>query len=489
MTILNSLPLSLFRALNHKHRVIFWSSLTAILTYLYQPLAGSIFQIQHHPQTSYLSVTSTKSIGLSTHISDLNTFIAAAGYVDSSVLLGLSDPPFVRNGWATAIFEIPTNLYLNGSMTINTSGIQTIVNCSNPSEPPILTPVGTTSYNLSSKSVDGCVHSVLFDFTVAREQYGVDNVTCPGNASTLNSSLRPVVFWFFHVRNDNKTAQAKTVFCAPTIQAFDIRAVADLNNGSLTNVSSTGNFFLQNNVTDAGGALNGSAFNGLIFDNVTNPFISARAVAIRSIVPGAIFQSAQQLPNGPQSTFDLANGFLNLTTKFYTRYLSISAQSIYFLNINTTLPATVDSLLPRLKIALVPAHVLAVTLILTGFIGVFLHVINREKRKRLLLPTLPGSIASIVSLTSQSDFGKLLSPYDDELTLEKKLDGLRFRFDKITGAIVADGVETTRMQRMFSDDPTMSLLETPTPTTLSGSKSPMSSSGLAYSEKILSPQD
>lgn len=98
-------------------------------------------------------------------------------------------------------------------MTIDTSGIQTTANCSNPSEPPILTPIGTTSFNLSSKSVDGCVHSVLFDstvrsilsrprsngrscFQVATEQYGVDDVVCLGNASTLNSSLRPVMFWW-----------------------------------------------------------------------------------------------------------------------------------------------------------------------------------------------------------------------------------------------------------------------------------------------------
>lgn len=55
----------------------------------------------------------------------------------------------------------------------------------------------------------------------------------------------------------------------------------------------------------------------LIFDNITNPFISARAIATRSIVPGAIFNNALQLPNGPQSTFDLANGFLDLTSRLY----------------------------------------------------------------------------------------------------------------------------------------------------------------------------
>lgn len=44
----------------------------------------------------------TKSVGLAPDISNLNGFMAAAGYVDASVLLGLGDPPFVQRGWATA---------------------------------------------------------------------------------------------------------------------------------------------------------------------------------------------------------------------------------------------------------------------------------------------------------------------------------------------------------------------------------------------------
>jgi len=283
---------------------------------------------------------------------------------------------------------------------------------------------------------------------------------------------------FFHTQDDN-TPEAKTVFCTPTIQAFDIQVVADLNNHSLTTVLTSGNFLPQNNVTSAGGVLNGNAFNGLIFDNVTNPFIEARAVATRSIVPGAIYHKAQQLPNGPQSTFDLANGFLDLTTKLYTRHLSISAQSIYFLNTNTTLPATVVSLLPSLKIVPLPAHVLAILLILTGLIGTFLQVISRRRIKKLLLAAHPGSIASAIALTSRSGFGELLLPYDDELTLEKKLDGLRFRLDKRTGAIVADEVETERsMGRGSDDDATSSLLNSSR--TLRPSMWSSSSSDLAY---------
>ncbi|KAF8151744.1 hypothetical protein B0H34DRAFT_138353 [Crassisporium funariophilum] len=447
--------LSLFRAMHYKHRVIFWSSFTALLTYLFQPLTGSIFQIRQVPQTDTAFVTSIRSIGLSTDISDLNSFIAAAGYVDAAVLHGLSDPPFVQGGWATAEFVFPTNPYLNGTLSVNTSGIQTAVNCSNPSEPPTLTPVGPTSLNLTSKSVDGCVHSLTFDPTVSTQQYGVDNVPCPGDASTLDVGLQPVMFWYFHLKADDNSQQVKTIFCAPTIKAAEVQAIANLNDGALTKVTQVGDFQQDNNVT--AGTQAGRAFNGVIFDNNANPYIQARADATRSIIPGAVFRSASQLPNGPQSTFDRVNGFLDLTSTLYTRHLSITAKSVFFVNTNTTLPASVVSLVPRLKIDALPAHALALLLILTGILGVFLHVINRRRRKQLLLAAPPGSIAAVVALTSRSGFGELLLPYDDEATLEKKLDGLRFRLDRRTGAIMADDLATER-EGLGPDEAMLTLL-------------------------------
>lgn len=96
---------------------------------------------------------------------------------------------------------------------------------------------------------------------------------------------------------------------------------------------------------------------------------------------------------------------------------------------------------------------------LTGVIGVFIHFNHRRQRKTLLLATQPGSIASVVALTARSGFGELLLPYDDELTLENKLDGLRFRLDRRTGAILADDYETERAG-MGRDDAMMSLLGT-----------------------------
>jgi len=51
-------------------------------------------------------VTSLKSIGLSPDTTDINSYIAAAGYVEASVLHRLGDPPFVKGGWATAEFAV-----------------------------------------------------------------------------------------------------------------------------------------------------------------------------------------------------------------------------------------------------------------------------------------------------------------------------------------------------------------------------------------------
>ena len=82
-------------------------------------IAGSIFQIRQADQTDCMSlggliyfltfaltlklattVTSSKNIGLATDgISDLNSFVAAAGYTDASAVLdNIGDPEFVWNG-------------------------------------------------------------------------------------------------------------------------------------------------------------------------------------------------------------------------------------------------------------------------------------------------------------------------------------------------------------------------------------------------------
>ncbi|KAJ6617982.1 hypothetical protein B0H10DRAFT_2031581 [Mycena sp. CBHHK59/15] len=443
---------AMFHSLKYNHRVIFWSSLLATSTYIFQPLAGSIFQIQMREQTSTTTALSIRSLGLVPDVGELNAFAAAAGFVQAAVFNDLPDPPFIKSGWSTAEFVFPTDTGLNGTMVVNTTGIRTTANCANPTATPVVNVTGATGF-INSTSLDGCSQSVPFDPTVSDLQYGVAAAPCQQSTS-LNVTFQPVVFWFF--QKMDTTTEARTVFCNPTMEEFYVHAGADLSSGRLMTVDIVSNDTAINNLT----TLNGLPYNAVIFDNNPNPFIQARATATKVGVPGAIFRSALQQPKGLQSVFDLPNGFLDLTQTIYTQHLAITAKSIYFVNQNTTLSAVQTSMVLRLWVDPFPSHILAFLLFGTGFLGVFLHLINRRQRRNLFLATPPGTIAAATALTARSGFGELLLPYDDLPTIEKKLDGLRFRLDKRTGAIVADEYEPAGDNTLprGPDDATVSLL-------------------------------
>lgn len=120
------------------------------------------------------------------------------------------------------------------------------------------------------------------------------------------------------------------------------------------------------------------------------------------------------------------------------------------------------------------------------------HVLHRNQRKKLRLSAEPGSIAATMALTARSGFGTLLTPYDGELTMEKRLEGLKFGLDKRTGAIIAESDDegsvnggmgelngntlTTPGGGLKGDELRMSLL--------SQTASPMSSSFAAYQSAV-----
>lgn len=192
--------------------------------------------------------------------------------------------------------------------------------------------------------------------------FGMTDPTCLTGIEKTHGPHR-----FFHTKADN-TQQSKAIFCTPRISASQVKAVASLNDGTLLSVSGEGDL-PPSGIDIFAGPQAGKAFNGVIFNNsITDPFIRARATATTSIMPAAIFRAAQQSPNDLQSTFDSANGFLDLTSLLYvscdfctnetlslnywhqTRHLSLSATTIYFVDKNVTIPADIESLLPRLVI-------------------------------------------------------------------------------------------------------------------------------------------
>ncbi|KAG7442199.1 uncharacterized protein BT62DRAFT_922821 [Guyanagaster necrorhizus] len=421
---------ALFYSSKFKHRVVFWSAFTACATYLLQPLASSIFQIQQRSMPSDTTVTSTRTIGLAPDVDQLNAFVAAAGFAEAAAFNNLTDPPFIQGGWATAEFTIPSNNGLNATIKVDTTGIQTQPNCENARN----TTFDETTSTIESVSISDCAQSVPVNTSMGI-QYGVVNLGC-GSEADLGVEFQPVMFWYFHQRSDNEEFEARTVFCAPSIQTFNVIAQAYLQDRTIAECELTNNYTQSNNVT--GAPLFGHPFNAVVFNSSTNPFIQARANATNTAIPGTVFRFASQLQNGPQSTFDLPNGFLDITTQVYTQHLALTAKNIYFVAENRTIPAQLESYVPRLVINSLPGHALALLLFVIGFIGTFLHIINRRQRRHLFIASPPGSIGGIVSMTSHSGFGQLLVPYDSEESIERKLKGLRFRLDKRTGAIVAE---------------------------------------------------
>ncbi len=160
-------------------------------------------------------------------------------------------------------------------MGINTTGIQTDVNCARPNQISV-TPSNGNSI-ISATSIDGCSLQLSFNPNNAEEQYGVVNVPNCGTNST-DVALQPVrrslsnnlqreqyssctvqVFFWFWQQNPNNSA---AVFCQPRIQLFDVTAFALLNNNSLTNVTKVDNYPKPNNVS--GSPLNGIPYNGYV---------------------------------------------------------------------------------------------------------------------------------------------------------------------------------------------------------------------------------
>ncbi|KAG9312527.1 hypothetical protein JVU11DRAFT_6922 [Chiua virens] len=414
----------------HKHYLIHVSTLMAFTLVLLRPLASSIFQVRQVPYTSDATALVMRTIGLSPTIDNLDAFFASAGFSLASVYDDLVDPPFVHGVWTTAPFQAPPGSYLNGTLAINTTAIQTQVNCVSPSSLNVHSANG--SYTASATFPGGCSASNVFNSTNGDEQYNVVNASsCASSGSAI--VFQPVVFWFYL---NTSSPQVASVYCNPTMKVFTVGTSMDLSNSALGPCTIIEPAQGTNNVT--GSPQNGRPYNGVVFNQSTNAYVSSRASAVNFGIPDAIFRYAAQQPGGPSSVFQNQYGFLNATTAIYTKHLAIAAQDNYFLAGNLTIPAGLTSNVPRLFVEALPTHFLSPLLIVIGLIGFVVHYLHNRARRELWLTSPPGSIAAIVSLTSRSGFGELLLPYDDERRMADNLAGLTFCLDRRTGAIVAE---------------------------------------------------
>ncbi|KAH6904972.1 hypothetical protein BKA70DRAFT_1294535 [Coprinopsis sp. MPI-PUGE-AT-0042] len=438
--------LAIPRALKYKHRIIFLSSLTAVFTYLFQPLTGAVLQIRQTPQERGWTATRTETIGLSPGIDSMQGFLAAAGYVDAHVLHDFPDLPENVNdrGWATGKFTFPAEPGLNATLALVTNGIRSNANCSNPIDTPTVS--GTTEITISSTSIDNCNATAAFNSTSESVRQGVVAAPCPN--SDLDVPFQPVMFWFY--REIQGRREAKTVFCAPWIAGAEVEVVSNAATQRINTVTERSKDVPFNDVLN--GDHGGKAFNGVVFDPSNDTSVSARAAAVTFIVPSAMWQNMTTDPRGVDTVWALPNGVLDATSNTYTIFLALLAKSIYFVPGDSALPGKLVAIEPRLWVDPFPAHFLASLLILTGIVGIYLHAVNRRQTKNIHLAVLPGTIAGTVALTSRSGWGELLTPYDDIIVLEQKLDDLRFTLDKRTGAIIADDYRPEPMGRAGTPD-------------------------------------
>jgi len=78
-------------------------------------------------------------------------------------------------------------------MGVNTTGIQTNVNCANPRQISV-SPTSANLSTISATSADGCVRQLTLNPNDANQQYGVVNVpNCSvNNNNTLDVAFQPV---------------------------------------------------------------------------------------------------------------------------------------------------------------------------------------------------------------------------------------------------------------------------------------------------------
>jgi len=339
--------------------------------------------------------------------------------------------------------------------------VQTNVSCSgagtfNLAPPTSAAPLNWTITASLPDHGPGCTASQSIDSTAAASQYGVEPV--PGcvpqsaGGAPPDKPFAPVLFWFFNSPQNSGTPVASVVFCSPSIVAYNVVAAVDGATGLLDSVNATGRVDISsNNVT--GGGFAGKAFNGVSFDttdfNLTDSFVRARALAVQSGIPGAIFRLASDPAQGGglNTVFANSTGFLALTEKIYTQYLSVVALSNYFVAMDAPVAARITLWPNRLWINGKSAHMLTAILILVAISGTAVHIIHRRQRKRLYLASRPGSMAHYMSLLSHPEFAALLAnkgdanlgsvaPLDSARTMRRKLEGVRFMLDEHTGGLV-----------------------------------------------------
>ncbi|KAG9015999.1 hypothetical protein FRB90_003890 [Tulasnella sp. 427] len=429
---------TLRKSLFNGHFLVFWSSVIVLTTSFLSPLASGILTSRGAPVIiPNVMVQSSKSLGLASDIGTLETFLAAAGYASAVAATGnLTDPPFTHGTWSFAQFAVPppTRPRTNGTIIVPTTGIQSESNCA---------PAGTQTASVANGqwTISAAWESCTLNLTTAAQSggdlFGVQPVPACTKNQQQNPSLQPVMFWFL----SGQTKALSSIFCQPSSKAFNVLAEASLATGLLGAVTVVDENVASNNFT--GAPSNGQTLNGVYFPPANDRFIDARATAIQTALPGAIYRATRRYPGGLAGILAQNNGaeLTALTDKTYMQFLSFAAQQSYFFDNLTVIDSSLRNWELRLWVYPAAAHSYSAALILIGLLGVWVHVSHMRARRNVFLSCDPATMAATLSMTSESGFPRVLKAGDTTEDMEKSLKGLRFGISKRTWQIVAEGEE------------------------------------------------
>jgi hypothetical protein len=100
-----------------------------------------------------------------------------------------------------------------------------------------------------------CSATFTIDSSITNESnFGSAKVDCPG--AVPDDPFKPVMFWFY-----GSGGQTSTMFCYPTVKAYNVNANLTLFNNTLIKVTPVSDFEGYTNVTQ-GPPLQGLALNG-----------------------------------------------------------------------------------------------------------------------------------------------------------------------------------------------------------------------------------
>jgi hypothetical protein len=426
----------------NQHYMVAIATLLVLLGLVFQPLAAAMFTVRDTflaPPT--VNVTNTGLLGLNQDDSfnDLTSFLSAAGYASSSILYNLGSPPFIRDVYAVAPFNIPTNVATNGTVLANTTAVKTDANCHLTTT--VSTPIGQTGWQ-NNATYNGCTFSYSVNQSTPH-LFGTNIFEgCIPNAP---SWFQPIVIWFFTY--DTTPPQGSATYCYPSISFWNVAVTVDIASSNLTSVqeispinssSDSPLASLSGNLT--GAPLNGLAYNGIQF-NLTNAdqFVLARQSAVDLQLPSSIQQVAASSPGGLTAAFS-TNSFTGMAVQVYTSYLNLVAKSVYFLpSTDENIPVQVWSIHKRLWLSDVAVHIEAVALLAVALIGGYIQLLHRHNRRDLHLLHEPGTIASAVSIGAQTDLANLLDGRQEEDDWKRTLQNRKFRIDPRTMKIIMQG--------------------------------------------------